>query len=412
MKIAKSLGASGAKETKQAAETAATPAPAPAAPVVDNWTAYITPFASTIGKPVADVTNALKGLVGESGDSAIALLQNEDDTPTVEIKDALKGLGVPTAVLNKAIKGLRKAEQAATSAGLSTGYYDSVLPILPDDESFVQMLRTGGILKPGNIEVICAIRAALASSVGLYDLPSTLLEKMEAFAEDQSEPCGAEYYTLRKMITRKSYGEIFEALNIDGASITQKKKDQLLGKLKDILWPVLSQFNQKVISWVNMWQQGAANPGALMTAMASMMSGGRAGMPVGMMQPPQTTALRTGAEDVIDKINKVFAGTGIVTARALAYDANNIKAVLTNPALPSQIGAANREQMLKMLHVDVSSDYVLLEQNITRYALALMNLPNVTSGDAEVAYLSAMFQLGNAIPWDKLESQPVRNSRI
>ena len=37
-----------------------------------------------------------------------------------------------------------------------------------------------------------------------------------------------------------------------------------------------------------------------------------------------------------------------------------------------------------------------------RYALAIMELPNVTSGNEEYGYLAAMLQLGAAIPWDRL----------
>jgi hypothetical protein len=239
---------------------------------------------------------------------------------------------------------------------------------------------------------------------------------METFAETQEEPCGPEYYKLRKMVTRRSYAEIFAALEIDGASITQEKKNLLLKKLESYLWIAVSGFNQQLNAWVTTWQQGMSNPGMMMTAMATMMAGGGGvGLPAGMMQPPLTNALRTSAEGVVDKINRVFAGTGMVVARALAYDASNIKQVLENPNLPTQIGVTNREQMLKTLGVNVSSDYVLLEQNLTRYALAVMDFstPTKVPSDREVAYLSALWNLGNAIPWDQLSvsDKPARRPR-
>lgn len=373
----------------------------------EKWNAFITPFASAIGKKSDDVTKSLQTLIGEPSDEAIALLQSEEDTPASDIQEALKGLAVPKALLNKAIKSLRKKEPTAEAQAFA---YDSILPAVPDDVSFLAMLKTGGILKIGTIEVISAIRAALANRTGLYDLPNMLVKRMEAFADEQEEPCAADFYKLRKLITKRNYSEIFAVLEIDGASagITQEKKDQLLKKLDASLWTALNQFNQQVVGWMNNWQQGAVNPTMLM---AAIVSGGK-GMPAGMMQSPPTNTLRTAAEGVINKINKVFAGTGMIIARALAYDASNIKAVLENPGLPVQLGAANREQMLKMLGVNVSSDYVLLEQNITRYTLAIMELPKQPSGDREISYLSAMFQLGNAIPWDTLNvPSPGRISR-
>ena len=87
---------------------------------------------------------------------------------------------------------------------------------------------------------------------------------------------------------------------------------------------------------------------------------------------------------------------------ALAYDAQQIRKVLENPSLPAQVGAANREQMLRMLGAAVSSDYPRLEKNLKQFALGIIELQNVTSGAAELQYVGALFQLGSMIPWDRL----------
>ncbi len=294
-----------------------------------------------------------------------------------------------------------KIEATATAAAQPSM---DVLPQVPDDTSFLAMLKIGGELKIGITEIIAAIRATLADKSGLYELPKIIMDRMEKFAEEQEEPCGEDFYKLQKLVTKRNYAEIFQALDIDSASVTQGKKDALLNKLRTNLWPALYEYNQQVVSWVNSYQQGVA-PTAMM-ALAIYATGGQAGMPAGMMQqPPDTSALRDGAEGVIDKINKVFAGTGIVIARALALDANRIKEVLENSALPAQIGAANKEQMLKMLDVNVSADYVRMERSITRYALSIMEYPKVTAGQYEYAYLAALLQLGTSIPWEKLSKE-------
>jgi hypothetical protein len=280
--------------------------------------------------------------------------------------------------------------------------YDA-LPQVPDDSSFLEMLRSGGILKPGPTEVISAIRSALADRSNLYELPNIIIKSMESFAEKQDEPVSAEYYTIQKLVTRRNYSEIFAALDLDSASVTKEKKRKLLDKLETFLWPAVSGYHKQVVSWVQAWQQGAANPAIMMAAITSLASGGTSGLPAGIMQPPDSSGLRDAAEGVIDQINKVFSGTGIVIARALALDANRIKEVLDNSNLPVQVGATNREQMLKMFGVNVSADYVRLERNITRYALAIMEFPKVTAGQSELVYLNALYQLGTAIPWDKLE---------
>ncbi|MGV8152593.1 MAG: hypothetical protein ACP5OG_05920 [Candidatus Nanoarchaeia archaeon] len=391
-------------ETKMSAEITEVVS---AAVTSSAWETYITPFATAIGKNIKDINDALKSLVGEPGEAAIALLQNEEDTPISDITDALKNLGVPKAVLNKAIRGLRKVQDIAgtdVSPALAANPAYNILPVVPDDTSFLEMLRVGGVSKVGAIEFISAIRAALADKKGLYDILTNLQAKMKQFAESQEEPCGPEYFRLKKLIARRSYAEIFAALDLDTTSIPKDDKDALLEKLESTLWNALNQFHSQVVAWMDSWNKNAANPGMLGVAIAAAVSGGRSGIPSGMMQPPATNVLRSGAEGVINRINKIFAGTGIVTARALAYDASNIKAILETPSLPAQIGAANRDQMLKMLNVDVSSDYVLLEQNLTRYALGVMELVKQTCGDNEIAYISALYTLGNAIPWETLNS--------
>jgi hypothetical protein len=78
------------------------------------------------------------------------------------------------------------------------------------------------------------------------------------------------------------------------------------------------------------------------------------------------------------------------------------KEVLEDANLPAAVGAVNKEQMLKMLGVAISADYVRIERNVTRYALSAMEFPKVTSGPEELNYLSALFQLGTSIQWDKL----------
>jgi hypothetical protein len=116
----------------------------------------------------------------------------------------------------------------------------------------------------------------------------------------------------------------------------------------------------------------------------------------------------------VNSINYVFAGAGLPVAMALAYDAQQIRKVLESSTLPAQVGAANREQMLRMLSVAVSSDYPRLERNLKQYALGVIELQNVTSGQAELQYLLALYQLGAMIDWSRLNptvsSGPLRRN--
>jgi len=393
------------------AAPAAAPTPAPA--LVSKWDSVVGPFAKVIAKPVVEIATALKELVGEPSDSAAELLQNVEDTPDADIKDALKDLGVPRAVLGKAIKSLRKApkpvtaDDAASAMNLSLG----ILPDVPDDESFLQALRTGGELKVDRTTVISAVRSALAKSCNLYDIPAELVRRMEAFAEDMEEAVSPDFFKLRKLLTRRSYAEIFAAIDgLEGSFVTEARKKTFLARLDENLWPSVLSFHEQLKAWMETWQQTAGNPAAIFGAIAGMVGGGGVAMPAGMMAPPPTDNLKDAALGVNDDINKLFAGVGIPVARALAYDAQTIKGVLTDPGLPMQIGAPNREQMLKMLKVNVSADYVRLEQNVTKYLLGIMGYNDVTS-EIDLQYLSALFMLGNAIPWETIRNLPSRGGR-
>lgn len=334
---------------------------------------------------------------GVMGEADIALLNEQD------IRD-ITGCTVIAAKKAAAVFAPKPSE--AEVAANNTAAIQSVLPALPDDKSFLEMLKVGGVLKIDRTNVISAMRAAIASDVGLYDMPERLIGRMETFALEQEEPVGESFYRLQKQLAERRYGDVLSALGTTGNFVSEKRKRETLERLNALLWPALRGFNTQLKTWVEAWSQGTANPAALMMAMAVSQQGPRGVLPPGMLQPPDTAILRDEGEAVINSINKVFAGTGIPVARALAYDAMRIREVLEDPSLPTTVGAATRDQMLKMLGIDVGADYVRLEQNVTRFALAIMELPKVAAGNDELGYLSALYTLGVSIPWDKLGKSP------
>lgn len=372
---------------------------APALP--ENWTTFITPFATTIGKTVDDVTAMLKPVVGEPGDQAIALLKDASLSPD----EALKGVmnGTPLAVANKAIKSLREVIPVATSAAaMNWNGGADILPPVPGEESWLTALRAGGVLKVEQSTVISAIRVALAHRVGLYGIPELLAKRMEAFSEENHEPVPEVFFKIRKQLTRRNYAEIFEAIDgLDGSFVTDARRNQLLERLDASLWPSIISFHAQLKSWVEAWQQGAASPAMVMSAVMAAMSGAGAAPP-GMMQAPDTGTLRDSADAFNDTANKVFAGTGIQIASALAVDASRVKQLLENSQLPALVGAANRDQMLRQLGVEVTATYPRLETNLTRYVLSIMAVKDLAAGNEELQYFGSLYMLGSQIPWDQL----------
>ena len=176
-----------------------------AATTINNlaWNDRIGKFAAAVGKSVEEINAALEPMVGEPVDEALQYLDNAETTPDSEIKDALKDLKIPSAKVNMHLKLLR-SEKAATDNGAAaaTGISQtsfSLLPVLPDEESFLASLKIGGISKVSEADILSAVVAALANSVDIYDVPEKILTKMEEFSKTLDEPVGEEYYEMEKM---------------------------------------------------------------------------------------------------------------------------------------------------------------------------------------------------------------------
>jgi len=366
-----------------------------------NWNLRINEFATAVGLTPEQINEALKGIVGEPSDEGLLLLSNKDAAPDNDIKDALMDLKIPSAKLNLNLKILRGpvVEVPKDVKNNSTGQGSDFLPKIPDSKSFLEMLRTGGVLKVDVIEVLSAIKAAFGKKVGLYKIAENILDLMEKHSLELEQPCGDAFYKTQKLLTRNKYGDVLTILNLDGKYVSEGRKKEFFARLDSRLWNALRDFNQQLTSWNQSWMAGASSPHFVMLAMSAQQTG--TPLPAGMMAPPDTSMLHTQAESFVNEINRIFAGPGIPIARALAYEATNIVEIIEDPTLPAQVGATNKDEMLKKIGILVGSDIVRAEQAVSKYALAIMSLDKV-SPDMELIYLMQMFQLGSGIPWDKL----------
>ena len=323
--------------------------------------------------------------------------------------ERLSTVGMQPIKADKLLEALGKLKPAAAAVANSPAAptfnamsLDAILPAALSDESWLTALKVGGISKVDTSTVISAIRAALAHKAGLYEIPDKLIVLMEAFAEQAEEPVPRDYFKVRKQITKRTYAEIFEAIDdLDSTYVTKERKKALLGKLDRYLWPAIIEFNNRLVAWQDAWMKTTLNPAFFMGQMGAAMSHTGA-MPSAALTPPDVSPLRDAAEAVANAINKVFSGTGVPIASALAYDALNIKQTLMNDGLPAMIGAPNRDQMLRMLDAAVPATYPRMEINVTRYVLAIMQIKDVPSGNEGLQYFNALYGLGSQIAWDQV----------
>jgi len=297
-------------------------------------------------------------------------------------------------------KTAASAAAAPTAVGGNSVAF-ALLPEVPDDTAWLASLRTEGVLKVGQSTVISTIRAALAYKFGLYGITDKLVKEMERYAEETDEQVGKEFFELRKALTKRTYGDLFDALDgMDGHYVTQERKNKLLGRINDTLMPSVGSFHEQLNTWYTTWVQGASNPGFFMQHM--MMAQGGGALPPGMMAPPDAGVLRDAADKVADDLNKVFRGTGVQIAAALAYEAKQIIQSLSQPGLPAMVGVTSRELMLKKLGVNVPATYPRMETNLTRYVLAILEAKNQAGGTQESMYFGNMHLLGSQIQWSEI----------
>ena len=353
------------------------------------WNERVGAFAGFVGITLEDANAAFAGIVGDPGDEALSLLGDKNAAPDEDIKKALEPLKIPTAKLNMHLPKLRNPEKVADSSSKL-----HFLPSAPDEESFLSSLKIGGELKVGTPEIISAVRACIASRAGSYSALDKIKAKMERWAESQGLPYSEKYFEIQDMLTERNYADVLSAIKVKSRYITEAKRKEFLDKIEKILWPELKSFHSQLKDWIIAYNQLSMNPANLVMAL----KGNGNNIP---MQVVDTGGLRSAAEEVINKINKVFAGPGIPVARALAQDAIRINKIINDDSVLIATGSGTKDQLLRDLDLAVGADIVRAEQNIVQYTLSIMNLPKVTPED-EVNYLLALNNLGVSIPWDKL----------
>ena len=358
----------------------------------------------------ATVEGALESKIREFGgdDAVIAKIkelgaESVEDLASLNESD-LTGAGMKLVKARKMLGDLNTAKKAAEpvpaapTMAFAPDY--SILPTVPSDELLLKSLRTGGVLKVDDSAYNSALRVFLADRCGLFRIPEMLVAEMEKFADENEEPVTSLFFKLKKQITRREYGDLFAAIDgLDGSFATKKRREEFLRRMRNEMCPAIREAYQVLDSWYQSFMATSSNPGAMMTAIYGLMNG--TGAALASANVPPVDGVRDAADTLKDSINHVFRGTGVPVASAMAYDAMEITKTLENAELPALIGATNREQMLKKLGVNITPNYARLEQNLVRFVLSYIKYSD-DGTDNDVAYLTALWMLGNQINWTDL----------
>lgn len=313
------------------------------------------------------------------------------------VETDLVSVGIPVVKARKLIVSMKTDTDTKAAVSQPTSVtinIDTVLPTIPDNESWLNALRTGGVLKIGQSTVMSAIRAYLAEKHRFYDIPKLVLKKMEETMENNETTAGAQFFKLRKQITRRSYGDLFSA--IDGMStdiVSEARCNEYLRRINTYIVPALVNFNTVLKTWYETWLNMQCTNPMMNNPMRFM------GMMNPMAMPVDCGILRDACSAFNDAVNKALTTYGPQVVSALAYEASQIMELLSSPELPQLCGQTTHEALWKELGVNVPATHRRTEASIIRFVFSIMEADKVPAGDTEANYFSALYALGSQIQW-------------
>lgn len=396
-------------------ETPAAPTP-PAYQAI--WNERVGGFAAAIRKTQPEVETALKPIVGDPSQQALDALCSEQFVPQALLAAAFNG--VPVGILNMNIGLLRGANPAQPIAPLGAPTPEAtaqpVAPVItlledpPDEESFMRALQVGGRLKVDIKPVVSATKAVLALRAGYFDALERLRRGIEAQSQSIDEPYDMELMEMLADMNSRRHGDIYAMLKGTGVRrfLTQANKNRLVEMFTTLAIPRIQAFQTAGENYMRQWNEESMTNMTVMMPRMWMGAAGAAGMPP-MNGAPPTDTIRDCAAGVNDVLNKVFAREGVWVAHAVAEDTLHIANFLNRADLPLRLGAANRDEMLKKLGIDVTADVVRLETNFAKYVQNLLKFAAGTTGAPDEAlFIFQLVQLGRQVKWEALTGGKLR----
>lgn len=359
-----------------------------------KWESAIEPFVKRLkldGKTVTDKILAAK-LVEAADDNGADVLMDAEAIDAADFRGAFPEAAKGT--LNLAIKELRAKAPATKSEAVAAAVPSGVaappiigtfvIPDVPEGSAFLDALSTSKTLTVDEVSIRAAMEALFVDSRNLTEIPEKLAKLMETHADTIEEPVGATFLEVLKFVRERRWADV----NVDSKLVTKERKKVVLERLRELPHAVY-QFHQVLAGWN---EQLKAN---------------RAGNPFGVLQGganalyPAPDEVIAAAEVIVGCLRRAFGGLGVMVAKAMAYEGLKIKETLERAELPSLVGAANREIMLRQLGIDLTNADVRAEKNVARYVIFAATVVNKSlPGGQEGPVLEALYNLGQTIlPW-------------
>ncbi len=403
---------------------ATTPPTEPTAPTPpamgERWALLLTPLATAFGLEIAALNGKLAEHVGEPKDESLELFSYVKD-------EALTGMAnpkAPKALVAKAIADLRTAlapapEPEAPVADPSVGTdFTTLLPSLPDDQSFLSALVDIDPLKVDEMVAVAGVRGMLAFDLGLDGIPKRVMQEVEAYAVTQGDQCPPIFYEVRRMLRRRAHADVLDAIKLPGGGkvgsdgiMDAEHQKQLVARMRPLV-SGMHQFHTMVNGWMEAYAQASGNPLLLQQAIGQIFMGGKMGamgmnpaVMAAMQEQPDIQPIIDAALAFNTEANRAFAGVYAHTAKGMAADYLMYTGLLQRPELPAAMGAANHRDMMKSkLKATIPPMYRQIEQQLSKYMLAMFRLGKVgpVDEDQSLGLIVALYRTGKLMNWDEV----------
>lgn len=180
-----------------------------------------------------------------------------------------------------------------------------------------------------------------------------------------------------------------------GAACTVEERNRFLVRMHEKFWDCLESFYSELEGW----RKGRRESQDVSESLASAFSG--------EVQIYDATQVHNAALALGDTINRVFAGTGVYAATALALDNDTLQRILSEMDF-RQFGVQSREQLLAQLGCAVPAEMMAAEIAISKLVWNAMLVTNQVAGSVdEQRFLIELAAIGTNRPWNQIKSLAV-----
>ena len=376
------------------------------------WKSRVGAFAEACGVELTDVEKALDSVIGKPSEQGLTFLADEEFSPEDELKQNLcldkDGPQIKTAFFRANLHLLRGPKAAAPKVDdVVEDVFSSLLPEVPVKESFLKALLRTGELKVDDVSVTAGIRAYWANKLGMNDVVGKLKNKLDDVLHTMEEPAQEGFYALMDHLTTAKYADVLAACGVGSsmrANFVNKERTALfMDRMETVVIPTLSNFQTRLDTWVTSWLTQANVTSQLeITELLKGLVTGQAIRPSVMQCRPDWKVMEDLAKESIIGFNKAFSGDVVPVARATAYQSEKVAGFLNDEKLLAQLRMKNRDELVKLLGIEVGFYDERLEGLVCQYALAILRLAEGKVTEP-YQYLLELCYKGRDIIWSRID---------